>query len=142
MPDTADRLTEKQRRFAEEYLLDGNASAAARRAGYAPSKAGNSGYDNLHNPFILEIIAQKRRELSKRLDIQINDVIRELALIAFAPIDSEHVTITDKRLALVDIGRHLGAFSRDIGDGEERGVLSAEPLNVDEWAAKHGATIQ
>jgi len=29
-------LTDKQRRFCQEYLVDLNASAAARRAGYSP----------------------------------------------------------------------------------------------------------
>lgn len=36
-------LTTKQKRFVEEYLIDGNASDAARRAGYSPVSASQIG---------------------------------------------------------------------------------------------------
>ena len=38
-----EKLTEKQRRFCEELLLDGDAGQAALRAGYAPARAARTG---------------------------------------------------------------------------------------------------
>ena len=45
-------LTAKQTRFVAEYLIDLNAAAAARRAGYSPKAADQQGYENLRNPQI------------------------------------------------------------------------------------------
>jgi phage terminase small subunit len=41
------KLTPKQRRFVEEYLVDLNATQAAIRAGYNPKRADEIGYENL-----------------------------------------------------------------------------------------------
>ena len=40
-------LTPKQERFCQEYLVDLNASAAARRSGYSKATAGVIGTENL-----------------------------------------------------------------------------------------------
>ena len=45
-------LTPRQRRFCEEYLVDLNASAAARRAGYSADTARQIGAENLTKPDI------------------------------------------------------------------------------------------
>lgn len=54
-------LTEKQRRFVEEYCVDFNASGAARRAGYAESGAHTEGFRLLKNAEILRAV-EKRLE--------------------------------------------------------------------------------
>ena len=43
----AKKLTEKQKRFVEEYLIDLNATQAAIRAGYSPKTANEQGTQNL-----------------------------------------------------------------------------------------------
>lgn len=59
-------LTVKQRRFAEEYMLDFNATQAALRAGYSKRTARKQGSELLAKPAI-----QKRiRELTARADAQ------------------------------------------------------------------------
>jgi phage terminase small subunit len=45
-------LTPKQARFVAEYLVDLNAAAAARRAGYSAKTADQQGYENLKKPEI------------------------------------------------------------------------------------------
>ena len=42
-----EKLTPKQARFVEEYLVDLNATQAAIRAGYSESTARAIGYENL-----------------------------------------------------------------------------------------------
>ena len=49
-------LTLKQQRFVDEYVVCGNASEAARRAGYSAKTAGVCGQENLKKPIIQEAI--------------------------------------------------------------------------------------
>ena len=44
------KLTAKQRLFAEEYIIDHNATRAAKRAGYSEKTAAQTGYENLILP--------------------------------------------------------------------------------------------
>ena len=46
------RLTNKQKAFVQEYLIDLNASAAARRAGYSVRTANRIASENLAKPHI------------------------------------------------------------------------------------------
>ena len=64
------KLTPKQARFCEEYLVDLNATQAAIRAGYSVESAGSIGSENL-------------TERSKRTGINADRVLRELGRIAF-----------------------------------------------------------
>lgn len=47
-------LTEKQRRFCDEYLIDLNATQAAIRAGYSPKTAATIAAENLTNLRLLK----------------------------------------------------------------------------------------
>jgi phage terminase small subunit len=49
----------KQKRFTEEYLVDGNATQAAIRSGYSKQAASAIGYENLNKPHIAAIIGEK-----------------------------------------------------------------------------------
>lgn len=49
-------MTVRQRRFAEEYLIDANATQAAIRAGYSKKTARSIGDENLKKPYIREYI--------------------------------------------------------------------------------------
>lgn len=51
-------LTALQQRFVQEYRFDGRASAAARRAGYAPASARWSGYKLLRDPRVKALLAE------------------------------------------------------------------------------------
>lgn len=77
-------LTPKQARFVEEYLVDLNAAAAARRAGYSASRSEAMGYENLTKPDIRNAIEAAQRERSARTGITADRVIAEIAKIAFA----------------------------------------------------------
>lgn len=77
-------MTPKQARFVEEYLIDLNASAAARRAGYRPNRADVIGYENLLKPEIQSAIEAAQRERSARTGITADRVITEIAKVAFA----------------------------------------------------------
>lgn len=55
-------LTDKQKRFCDEYLIDTNATQAAIRAGYSEKTARQAGTENLSKPAIREYIDERMEE--------------------------------------------------------------------------------
>lgn len=79
------KLTDKQRLFCEEYLIDLNATQAAIRAGYKANKKNTYeviGYQLLQKTSVFETINKAMAERSKRTGINQDRVIMELAKIA------------------------------------------------------------
>ena len=56
-------LTPKQKAFADEYLKCGNATEAAKRAGYKDSSARQIGAENLTKPSISAYIAERQKQI-------------------------------------------------------------------------------
>ena len=79
-------MTARQQRFAEEYLIDLNATQAAIRAGYSVKTAKEIGAENLTKPNIEAAISRALAERSRRTGVTADRVIAELAKIAFANI--------------------------------------------------------
>lgn len=77
------KLSEKRQRFAEEYLVDLNATQAAIRAGYSPRSASQQGSELLGNPKVRAYVDARMAELGRRTGISQERVLRELARIAF-----------------------------------------------------------
>ena len=77
------KLTAKQQRFVEEYLVDLNATQAAIRAGYSKKTARLSGHRNITNDNIAAEIQAGRDKLSEMTGVTAERVIEELALVAF-----------------------------------------------------------
>ena len=77
------KLTAKQKLFVEEYLIDLNASAAARRAKYSPRTAFRIGQENLQKPAIQAAIQLRMADREKRTEISQDRVLQEYARIAF-----------------------------------------------------------
>lgn len=78
------KLTEKQKLFVSEYLIDLNATQAAIRAGYSPKTSEQIGYQMLKKTSVSDAIAQAMAERSKRTGITADRVLNELAMIGFA----------------------------------------------------------
>jgi len=76
-------LTDRQKRFVEEYAVDLNAKQAALRAGYSDNYAEKRSWELTHEPKIRENIDEKLDELSKRTGVDAERVIRELGRVAF-----------------------------------------------------------
>jgi len=56
------KLTAKQQRFCEEYLIDLNATQAAIRAGYSKKTAGTISTENMQKPLITDLITKLKQE--------------------------------------------------------------------------------
>lgn len=78
MSTTPKKLTVKQARFVDEYVIDGNATRAAEAAGYSPRTAFQTGYENLRKPEIAEAIAAKQAETAKRNELTRDEIIKGL----------------------------------------------------------------
>ena len=80
------KLTNKQTRFCEEYIIDLNATQAAIRAGYSKKVAGAIGFENLRKPEIEEFISLLQKGKSEELNFSFNRVAQEIAKVAFGDV--------------------------------------------------------
>ena len=80
------RLTARQTRFVAEYLIDLNATAAAKRAGYSEKTAYALGQRLLKHPGVAEAVDVAIQERTERLKLQADDVVLELVRIGFSDI--------------------------------------------------------
>lgn len=69
-------LTPKQKAFADEYLKCGNATEAARRAGYNSKSARQIGTENLSKPSIFEYIAERQKQIDDSRIADISEVLQ------------------------------------------------------------------
>jgi phage terminase small subunit len=77
------KLTDKEARFAEEYLIDLNGAEAARRCGYADEYAPQIAYQLMRKPRVLNEIDRLKLERCERTRVTQDRVILELAKIGF-----------------------------------------------------------
>jgi len=70
-------LTDKQRRFCEEYLIDLNATQAAIRAGYSAANAESIGYQLLQKTLVSEDIKRLQAERADGMRIDAEYVLRQ-----------------------------------------------------------------
>ena len=85
-PSKVGRLSNRQRLFVKEYLVDLNATQAAIRAGYSVKTAGQIGDQNLRKLQIAAAIEEEMRNRASRIEITQDMVLRELAKIGFSDI--------------------------------------------------------
>lgn len=72
------KLTEKQKRFVEEYLVDLNATQAAIRAGYSPKTANEQGARLLVNVSIQQALQKAMKDREQRTVVTADRVVQEL----------------------------------------------------------------
>ena len=72
------KMTAKQQRFCDEYLIDLNATQAAIRAGYSAKTAGVIGNENLMKPYIAEYIKKRMDEKESELIATQDEVLKYL----------------------------------------------------------------
>ena len=138
------KLTEKQRRFVDEYLIDLNATQAAIRAGYSVKTAREQASQNLTKLNIQQAISEKMAERSKRTGVNQDRIVLELAKIAFVNaadvIDSEDATIkagatADDTAAIQSV--KVKVIPTKEGEGVEREIRLNDKLKALELLGKH-----
>lgn len=97
-------MTEKQKIFADEYLIDLNATRAYRKAYPSVKKdetAAQAGSRMLRNVKVAEYIAERMQARQERTEITQDRVLEELAAIAFARA-TDYVEVRDDQVFIKD----------------------------------------
>lgn len=87
------KLTLKQQRFADEYIISGNATEAAIKAGYSKKTAYSIGLENLKKPEIKKLIDEKLKELSDKKIADQHEVLAYLTAVLRGETQSEIVVV-------------------------------------------------
>ena len=89
----ATKMTAKQMRFCDEYLIDLNATQAAIRAGYSEKNARNIASENLAKPYIKEYIEARMAEKESSLIASQDEVLKYLTSVLRGESQSEVVVV-------------------------------------------------
>lgn len=137
------KLTDKQQRFVDEYLIDLNATQAAIRAGYSVRTANEQGAQNLAKLSIQDAISRKMAARSRRTGVNAERVVLELAKVAFAKmtdiVDSNGKIKEDASpddLACIESIKYKES-DNEYGGSVEREVKIASKLKALELLGKH-----
>lgn len=87
------KMTAKQRRFCDEYLIDLNATQAAIRAGYSEKNARNIASENLAKPNIRAYIDERMAEKESELIADQDEVLKYLTAVMRGETQSEVVVV-------------------------------------------------
>lgn len=132
-------LTPKQQAFVREYLLDGNATRAAAKAGYSARTAGQIGFNLLKKVEIQEALAEARKALEAKAEVEAVRVIREQAAIAFSNIaelfDFDGDTLRLKSLSEIPEAARRAVASFKVrrhveGQGENARVVEVTEIHL------------
>lgn len=94
-------LNEMQERFVQEYLVDHNATAAAKRAGYSQKTAYSTGNRLLKNVEVQKRIKEAEKELLAGTKVTQSEVLGELKAIGFANA-TDYVEVRDGYVIVKD----------------------------------------
>lgn len=137
-------LTQKQRLFVDEYLIDLNATQAAIRAGYSPNNADKIGSELLGKTRVSDAIKTAMAERSKRTGINQDRILMELAKIAL--VNPENVVNFDEAKIREDaLPEDLAAvasvkvkrFPTKDGEGIEREIKFYDKTKALDLAGRH-----
>lgn len=125
------KLTEKQKRFVDYYVETGNASEAARRAGYSEKTAGWIGQENLQKPTIKAAIDARLKDLEDKRIAKADEVLQFLTSTLRGEVKEERVVVegtgegrSDARIITVQVS------ARDRLDAA-KSLLKRYPMQLD-----------
>lgn len=122
------KLTAKQQRFCDEYLIDLNATQAAIRAGYSKKNAGKIGPELLGKTRIAEQIQQRKADRVERTEVTQDFVIRELMAIASVNA-TDYARIVEKPATIEAEGQMIQLYD---ADGNPVKYRTVEPVLTEE----------
>lgn len=84
-------MTERQRKFVDEYILCTNATQAARRAGYSEQYANRQGHKLLSNPFIRAEIDSRLDDARNEKTLEQSDLLEFLSSVVLGEVGDEQL---------------------------------------------------
>ena len=122
MSSISEKLTQKQQRFVDEYIISGNATQAAIKAGYSKKTAKQMGTENLAKPNIKAELDRRNAEIKSAKTADMQEVMEYLASVmrgeqtesvatAKGIYDNVPVSAKDRIKAAELIGKRHGAWT-------------------------------
>lgn len=116
------KLTQKQQRFVDEYIISGNATQAAIKAGYSKKTAAVTATENLRKPNIKAAIEKRNEEIKSEKTADMVEVMEYLTSVmrgeqtesvatAKGVYDGVEVSAKDRIKAAELIGKRHGAWT-------------------------------
>jgi phage terminase small subunit len=102
------KLTPKQEKFVQEYLIDLNATQAAIRAGYSKKTARQIATQHLSKLHIQEAVARHMAEIAKGLIAAQEEVLQYLTRVMRG---QEKALVSDRLRAAELLGKRYGLFT-------------------------------
>lgn len=113
------KLTEKQQRFADEYIITGNATQAAIKAGYSKRTAKSVGSENLTKPDIKSYIDERLEQIKSDKIANQEEVLEYLTSVMRGE---------EKDQTVVFQGAEYGSSIEEIDVGAKDRIKAAELL--------------
>lgn len=108
MPRSRTALTVRQRAFVQEYLVDLNATAAYKRAGYTAKAPYKHASELLQHPLIAAEIQKAMAARAERTEATADDVVRKLLEIGLSPLPEGAEYGPDHKLRALEMAlKHL-----------------------------------
>lgn len=135
------KLTDKQEKFCNEYLIDLNATQAAKRAGYSEKTAHSIGFENLIKPEIQDRLAELKKELAKKVEVTAEMLTREWKKIAFSKFSDIHNSwierkrfedIKEENPDILDCIEFIDTkiLKKNIGSSESPEIVDVEHIKI------------
>lgn len=118
-------LTPKQQRFVDEYLIDANATRAAKAAGFSEKGAMRYGSELLTKAEVRKAIAKGLKDQQRRTLVTADGVLKRLDRIARAAEGAGEYAAAIRGNEL--IGRHYRLFTDQLRVGDPDGKPLAAP---------------
>jgi phage terminase small subunit len=115
-------MTERQQRFAVEYIKDGNATQAAIRAGFSPNGAGVHANRMLKDANVAARIAELRAPVIEEAGLTLEGHIRKLAALRDAAENAEQFSAAIT--AEVNRGKVAGFYTERVEHSGELEMLA------------------
>lgn len=110
-------MTPKQQKFCDEYLISGNATDAARKAGYSAKTAGVIGNENLKKPVIRAYISEAHHVLHSAKVAQKEEIMEYLTRVMQGK--EEGAKVSDSIKAAELLGKHYALFTDKVKVGSD-----------------------
>ena len=88
------QITDRMKKFVDEYLIDFNATQAAIRAGYSSDTANEQGSQLLARPDIRELVAEGQKAIAERTQTFQDNAVAELKIVGFSDL-ADFLTVKD-----------------------------------------------
>jgi phage terminase small subunit len=123
------RLSEKQERFCQEYVIDFHQTNAAIRAGYPAKSAHVAASKLVKNGKILARISEIRAAASKKTGVSLERTLDQLGAMAFADPAEMYNEVTGELLPIHEMPEHV-----------RRAIISIEVDEIEVGGQKLGVT--